>query len=153
MKTLKVVLAAIILLGGVLVFNACQSLESPLEGYNWVLYHWLRSGQEKTLIADTQITIYFNEKDKTFSGTSGCNQYSGSYKLDGLTLTINKDIMMTLMSCGSEKDEQERLYLDDLKQATNFVLDHGHLKLYCGQNIMQFQREGSSTTTPNQWGE
>jgi heat shock protein HslJ len=152
MKVLKVVLATVILLGGVLAFNACQSLESPIEGYNWILYNWLRNGQERAIITDTKITVYFNEKDKTFNGNSGCNQYSGTYKLDGLTLTINDNIAMTEMYCNAEKDEQERLYLDDLKQAGNFVLDHGHLKMYCGQSIMQFQREGAGTT-PNNWGE
>lgn len=152
MKMLKIALAMVILVGGILTFNACQSLESPLEGYNWILYYWLHSGYEITIISDTQITIYFNETDKTFSGSSGCNQYGGTYKLDGLTLKINDDVFMTQMSCGDEKNEQERLYLDELKGVSNFILDHGHLKMYCGQDILQFKREGAGAT-PNQWGE
>lgn len=152
MKVLQLILAAVILLGGVLAFSSCKSLESPIEGYNWVLYNWIRAGQAKTIIADTKITISFYEKDKTFSGSSGCNQYSGTYKLDGLNLTINDDMRTTLLACTDDKNNQERLYLEDLKNVTNFVLDHGHLKLYCGQSIMQYQREGAGTT-PNNWGE
>jgi heat shock protein HslJ len=153
MKALKVIMAAVILLAGILTLNACQSLNSPLEGYNWVLFYWFHASDEKTLLPDTEITAYFNDKDKTVSGSSGCNQYSGTYTLDGLTLTINDNIIITEMYCSVEKNEQERLYLEALKNATNFVLDHGHLKMYCGDDIMQFKREGASTSTPNQWGE
>jgi len=83
MKAFKITLLAVILLGGILALNACQSINSPLEDYNWTLTFWSRGGNQVTLVPDTQITAYFNGKDNTVSGSSGCNQYSGTYKVDG----------------------------------------------------------------------
>jgi heat shock protein HslJ len=152
MKALTIILAAVILLGGILTLNACQSLNSPLEDYNWILTSWTEKGDMKALVPDTQLTACFNGKDKTMSGSGGCNQYSGSYKVDGLNLTIT-ELVTTLMSCGEQKDEQERQYLNALKHAANFKLDHGNLIIYCGMDTLQFKREDASTKTISQWGE
>jgi heat shock protein HslJ len=153
MKVLKIMLAAIILLGSVLALNACQTLNSPLEDYNWTLTFWSRAGEKITLVPDTQITAYFSGKDNTVSGSSGCNQYSGTYKVDGLTLTINKDISITEMFCSDEKNGQEGRFLNALKAATSFKMDHGNLIIYCGMDALQFKREDASTKTISQWGE
>jgi heat shock protein HslJ len=153
MKVLKIMLLAVILLGGILALNACQSINSPLENYNWILTLWGRGGEQVKLVPDTQITAYFNGKDNTVSGSSGCNQYGGTYKVDGLTLTINKDISITEMFCSDEKNGQEGRFLNALKAATSFKMDHGNLIIYCGMDTLQFKRDNASDKTITKWGE
>jgi len=153
MKALKIVLAAVILLGGVLTFNACQSLASPIEEYNWVLYYWDHNGTAKPLLLDITLSAFFSGKNKTVSGSGGCNTYSGTYKLDGLTLTINDDIITTKMYCGDGVSEQETAFLNALTNVTNFKLNNGNLILYCGMDTLQFKRTDSTLTTPGNWGQ
>jgi heat shock protein HslJ len=153
MKALKIVLAAVILLGGILAFNACQSLASPIEEYNWLLYYWVHNGDVVALVPDSSVTALFSGKDKTISGSGGCNAYSGTYKLDGLTLTINDDIISTKMYCDGGVSEQETAFFNALTNTTHFKLDHGNLIMYCGMDTLQFKRIDSTLTTPNDWGE
>jgi heat shock protein HslJ len=153
MKVIKITLAAVILLGGVLAFNACQTLNPPIEDFNWVLVEWVRGADAKTILPDTQISAFFKNQDKTVSGSSGCNQYRGTYKVDGLSLTINNDIAMTEIYCSAEKNDQERQYLNALKAATSYKMDHGNLIIYCGVDTLRFKQSNVSTTTISHWGE
>lgn len=152
MKLLLVFLVSVILLVGIFTFNACQSLNSPIEDYTWILTSWTHAGAAKALLPDIKITAFFNGEDKTVSGSGGCNHYSGTYSVDGLTLSIT-DIAATEMSCGEQKDGQEKQYLDALITAANFEIEHGNLILYCGGDTLHFKREDGSTTTPTQWGQ
>ncbi len=153
MKILKIVLAAIILLTGILALNACQSLASPIEEYSWLLYYWDHGGTVKALVPDIAVTAFFSGKDKTVSGSGGCNTYSGTYKLDGLTLTINNDIISTEMYCGDGVSEQETEFFNAFIKATHFILDHGNLIIYCGMDTLEFKRLDSTLATPNDWGQ
>jgi heat shock protein HslJ len=153
MKALKIILAAVILLGGILALNACQTLNPPLEDYSWVLTSWTENGNAKTLLPDAQITAFFSSQDHTVSGSSGCNSYRGTFQVEGLTLTINKDIIMTEMYCSDAVNQQESQYLNALKAAASYKLDHGNLIIYYGSSMLKFTRENGSTKTISQWGE
>ncbi|MFW0870913.1 MAG: META domain-containing protein [Patescibacteria group bacterium] len=54
--------------------------------------------------------------DGQFSTGTDCNTASGSYTLDGETITFGP-MAVTLMACAG--DIQERVYLDDLNQVNN----------------------------------
>jgi heat shock protein HslJ len=153
MKALKIILAAVILLGGILALNACQTLNPPIEDYSWILTSWAEGGNVKTLLPDAQITAFFSSKDQTVSGSSGCNSYRGAYKVDGLTLTIDKDIVMTAMACSDAVNKQESQYIQTLKAASSYKMDHGNLLIYSGNSILKFMRESGGTKTISQWGE
>jgi heat shock protein HslJ len=140
MKSLKISLAVIILLTGLLTLNACQ-LASPLEDYTWVLTARGEPGNMKTPLPDTEVTAFFDSNTKQVKGSGGCNQYGGTYKVDGLTLTINGDIVMTALWCSDAKNEQERQYIETLKAAESFELDHGNLIIYCGKQTLHFSRQ------------
>ncbi len=141
MKAFKIVLALAILLTGLLTLNACQALNAPLEDYTWILTSYGTPGNLNTPLEGTEINIFFNSGTKQFNGSSGCNQYNGTYKVDGLTLTIDDSIITTKIACSDVRNEQERNYLEALKAAQSFKLDHGNLIIYCGTEMMNFRRQ------------
>ncbi len=140
MKIFKLVLAAVILLAGLMSLNACQTVNSPIENYTWILTSRTYSMETRTPIAGTNMTIYFDSQTKKFNGNSGCNLYSGTYTVDGLTLTIDANISVTVMWCSDEKNEQERQYLEQIKATASFKMDHGNLIIYCGKDTLFFSR-------------
>jgi heat shock protein HslJ len=141
MKILKLVLAALILLAGLAPLSACQTLNSPIENLNWVMTSRGPLTSLKSPIEGTEITIYFDSQTKEFRGNSGCNQYSGTYQVDGLELIINDNIAVTTTWCSDAINEQERQYLEMLKVAVSFRMDHGKLIIYSGQQVINFSKK------------
>ena len=139
MKSLKVVLAAIILLTGYLTLTACQ-VASPLEDYTWVMMSYSEGGKTVNALPGTEVTAFFDSKDKTVRGSGGCNTYGGKYNLDHLTLSF-PELTMTLMACGDEINAQETVYLKLLQGADRFEMDHGNLIIYSGQKTIKFRRK------------
>ena len=77
----------------------------------------------------TTITATFAD-DGTLSGSSGCNQYTGSYTLDGGEIEIGP-LVATKKACAAPEGvmEQEAAYLAVLPTATHFRLDGQSLAL------------------------
>jgi len=88
----------------------------------------LQSLQGAEVAAGTEITAVFGA-DGTLSGSSGCNNYSTSYTVDGSTLTINAAIAATMMACDEPVMQQETGYLAVLPTATSWVIDGNSLTL------------------------
>ena len=140
MKSLKIVLAAIMLLISYLTLTACQ-VASPLEDYTWVMMSYSEVGKTVNALPGTEVTAFFDSTDKTVRGSGGCNSYSGSYKVDHLTLSISGPMAMTEMWCGDERNAQETEYLKILQKANSFEMDHGNLIIYSGQKTITFKRK------------
>lgn len=70
-------------------------------------------------------------KDGNLHGRSGCNNYFGSYKINGTDITPSDNMGATMMAClDNAAMEQERLYLDTLTKAQ--TIEHvadGHVTL------------------------
>lgn len=129
----------------VLVFLACLSLagcapasptqDSPLslpppvslDGTGWLL----ETLPGQVLIPGRQVTLNFAQD--SFSGNDGCNQYSGSYTLDGNKLTVGENIATTLMGCEQAVIEQASAYLAVLTQASNYQVSGAQLMLLDAQ--------------------
>lgn len=77
----------------------------------------------------TTITATFAD-DGTLSGSAGCNQYTGSYTLDGGSIEIGT-LAATKKACAAPEGvmEQEAAYLAALPTATHFRVDGGSLAL------------------------
>lgn len=144
MKLLTIFLAVVILLTGLLTLNACQAVNSPIEDYTWILVSRNDAGKSIVPLEGTQITLFFNGKSKVFNGNGGCNDYGGSYKVDGLTLIVEGNLVMTEIACSPAVNDQEIKYVEALKGAETFMMDHGNLVIYCGKQILTFQRENST---------
>ena len=77
----------------------------PLVGTNWSLDKL----NGEPLLTQTYISALFDEEGAV-SGTSGCNSYSGSYQVDGSSLTVGMTVT-TMMACAEPVMEQEAAYL------------------------------------------
>lgn len=141
MKLLAVFLAAVILLTGLLALNACQAINSPFEDYTWILISRNEAGINYAPPEGARITVVFNSKTKVFNGSGGCNPYGGSYKVDGLTLTVVGNLVMTEIACSPAVNEQEIKYVEALKAAETFKMEHGNLVIYCNKQILTFERQ------------
>jgi heat shock protein HslJ len=78
-------------------------------------------------IAGTELTATFGE-DGTLAGSSGCNQYSGTYALTGETLAIGP-LATTKMACPEDIMTQETRFLAALAGSTGYRLSGDTLTL------------------------
>jgi heat shock protein HslJ len=92
------VLTGIALMGcATIPWVAPASQGTPLEETFWLLESYVDlQGGTHTVLPRTQVTIAF--QDGKISGSDGCNQYFGTYSLEGSKLTITPE-GSTMMAC------------------------------------------------------
>jgi heat shock protein HslJ len=108
----------------------------------WYLQNYF-DGSDAILstLVGTEITAYFNE-DGSLSGSAGCNNYSGTYHVDGDIIEIELGLM-TMMFC--EKPEgvmdQEAAYLKALESVTSYRILGDVLVMQddSGQEVLKFK--------------
>ena len=85
---------------------------NPLEG-DWNVTGY-NNGKEAVVspIVGTELTATFTGDQ--VSGSAGCNQYNGSYTLDGETVTIGP-LASTMMACEQKVMDQEAAFLTALQ--------------------------------------
>jgi heat shock protein HslJ len=71
--------------------------------------------------ANSPPTMDFGADGKV-SGTTGCNQYSGTYEVDGNEIAVGP-LAMTMMLCEGSVGEQETLFGPALQGATTWAID------------------------------
>jgi len=74
-------------------------------------------------IAGTQLTAVFTEDGKV-SGSAGCNQYNGSYTLDGDKISIGP-LATTKMACEEPIMAQEQAFLAAMQSAATVSVEAG----------------------------
>ncbi len=67
--------------------------------------------------------------DGRVSGSAGCNQYSGSYKVSGKKITFSSAIATTLTACNVVLNVQETAYLKALSDARTYSVSGEQLTL------------------------
>ena len=116
---------------GVLLISACAPpvLDSPARGdadlanTNWTLAT-LNGSQP---VPDTTITINFDNEGRV-SGSDGCNNYSGTYEVDGSTIAFGQ-MASTMMACPDSSMEQANAYLGALSETATFAVKKDELTL------------------------
>ena len=88
-----------------------------VEGVKWMLQSYAVDGELQSVIATSDIDATF--ADGTVSGTGGCNQYSGSYELDGEALSIGP-LVSTMMACEQAIMDQEVAFMSAFGSAASF---------------------------------
>lgn len=90
-----------------------------------------------TLIADTKITLNFGAEG-TVNGNSGCNTYSGGYKLDGAKIHVGP-LATTRMFCETPTGvmDQEAQFLAALEHAATYEISGGMLTIRDAAGAMQ----------------
>lgn len=114
--------------------------DMSLEGDPWHLYSFNDGQNLVSLVGESEITAQFSAG--SISGTSGCNTYNGSYKLQDLDLSF-ESIASTLMQCEDENVmNQETAYLQALAKVTHYLVEGKQLTLYDANNLViaQFSR-------------
>jgi heat shock protein HslJ len=113
----------------VLVFASYTSMpEVTLDGTTWTLTTFIDGETATSLLADTEITLAFEDDQATGSG--GCNSYGGSYTLERGELHIGP-VAITEMYCMTPEGvtEQETRYTSILADVTLFEWDADRLTL------------------------
>ncbi len=130
---MKTTLFSIALVLVLVALAGCSSSQSPgggtLTGQVWAL----TDVAGKTPIQDTGITIQFGT-DGTVSGSSGCNQYSGTYTASGSSLTINTPLASTMMACAEPVMVQETAYQTALAGVKAYTVKGDKLTLFGPNN-------------------
>ena len=74
--------------------------------------------------------------DGTLSGTTGCNQFNGTYTVDGSSLTVSP-LNMTMMMCVGPIGDGEALFAPAIQGATSWAMDaDGNLLLSGAGDIL-----------------
>lgn len=109
--------------------NSCSTADviTQLGGKQWNVTSLLG----KTLTADDALktlpSLNFSDDGKLY-GSTGCNNFTGSYKLDGTKLSLNPGAMTKMMCSGTTEQD----FLTAINQVTNFKMDGNTLNLLNG---------------------
>ena len=94
------------------------------------------AGDWRTSTLGVKQTITFDKKGKVF-GDSGCNRFTGGYKVKGDRITIGP-LASTMMFCEGKMDA-EAIFLNKLQAAVSFQATKKTLKIFTPQDLMTFK--------------
>ena len=126
-----------------------EGAELTLEGVTWLLIGYVdANGAEATPAVDS--TIQF--QDGQVSGSGGCNNYSGSYTLDGDQLTIGP-VASTMMACIGPAMDQEQAFHANLGNVASFEIVDNQLHLLDagGATLLTFEQQVTPSLTGVVW--
>ncbi len=113
-----------------------QTVEpAPLTGTAWTGLFFNDGDALVSALADSGFTATFAD-DGTVSGSSGCNTFSGSYTVDGDTMSFGP-LASTQMACAEEVMTQEAAVLGALDRVTSFAIQGDELTLLDDQGNVQ----------------
>jgi heat shock protein HslJ len=121
---------------------------TPLQGTTWLLAPAAELGVD---IGTTAVTTHF--ESGTVSGVGGCNGYTGTYKLDGSSLTIGPNLVQTQMSCGEVQDAVEKAFLGRLTTTASYKIDGDQLTLTDsdGKTLLPFVASDPARAILGKW--
>ena len=112
------------------VLAAYKAETQDLAGTDWNVVGY-NNGKEAvvSVIIDTNLTASFG-KDGNLSGNAGCNNYNGSYTVNGNQITIGPHAS-TMMFCEEPAGtmDQEAQYLAALQTAATYQIENNVLEL------------------------
>ncbi len=139
MNTRNTLIALTIVAG--LLLAGCVPVPSASSGSladtSWLLVNL--NGQPA--LSDTQVTIRF--ENGQLSGSDGCNRYSGSYTINGARITVDKNLISTMMACAEPIMTQAAAYIAALTGAATYTIEGGQLTLLdgSGKALATFTRQ------------
>lgn len=93
-------------------------------------------GDWRTSTDGVRQTVTFDAKGKVY-GDSGCNRFTGSYKVKGDRLTIGP-LASTMMFCEGKMDA-EQSFLTRLQAAVSYQATKRTLKIFTPKDLMTFR--------------
>jgi heat shock protein HslJ len=113
------------------------AMDNELVGTTWQWAGTAYSDGSVVTVADpSRYTLTFNN-DGTLSAQVDCNGGSGTYTLDGASLTLGP-LVTTRMGCPA--DSQGGVFAKDLEAVASYMIEDGnlHLSLAMDSGIMEF---------------
>jgi heat shock protein HslJ len=138
----------LLFVGLALTLTACGG-KSSSSGSDITGIVWQWTAMQETVPASQSVvpdpqnyTITFNT-DGSAAIKADCNQVTGSYKIDGIKITITLGAS-TLMACGDAS--QDSIYLTSLSRVNSYAVENGQLQLMFPENggKMDFNNGGSA---------
>ena len=108
-----------------------RSTATKLVGTNWVLTDSPSLGAGVTV---NDVSAHFSRK--TVSGSSGCNSYDATYRVDGSKMTIGPKITSTMRACTAGPAAVESAYLARLVRVTSYAIKGSTLSLSGRRNAL-----------------
>jgi heat shock protein HslJ len=116
---------------------------------NWQWFDWLQNSPEAyAVIPDPENYTLSFFADNTFQFKADCNQGSGTYTTDGLSMTLTLG-PITMAECSPESLSD--MYIGFLGQVSGFGIQNGRLILLLADNFGQMGLvNGGAVATPDQ---
>ena len=141
MRSLKFLLI-VFLLTSPFGLSACDSSAPPFEDIDWVMESYGEPESLKAALPDVEVMLFFNSTNKEFSGSTDCNTYFGSYKVEGSKLSLPQGVAHTQLKCRSEEiGRQEEEYIGLFSMADSYQIDNGKLRLNCDHQVIYYRSE------------
>lgn len=97
--------SVVLVLAFVLVLAACEARDAdPLAGRTFIGTTVVEDGEDRPLVAGTEISIAF--RDGQVSASAGCNIFGGAYRIENGRLVVDGG-SMTEMGCDDERSAQD----------------------------------------------
>ena len=100
------------------------------EGVDWSLVSYYDEELGETTMVPFEVQPTLRLEDGVASGFGGCNQFSGSYELDGSSLTFGEEMSVTLAFCEGPGQPIEDVYLAALGTVGGWSIEAGQMQLY-----------------------
>lgn len=120
-----------------------DAVSTDLAGTSWTVTSYNNGKQAVVgVLADTTPTILFGESGQ-ISGSGSCNNYSGSYKSDGVGSIEIGPLVSTMMACADPEGvmDQETQFLAALQAATVYTIDGSTLEMRDADGALQVQAQ------------
>jgi heat shock protein HslJ len=114
-----------------------------LENTVWILESYGPSDNLTTVLAGTEITVHFDSATDNMTGSTGCNEYFGSYEADSANVTLTSSIVNDVNVCTEPEGimDQEQEYLAILQNMESYIIDEDRLTVTCGDDILIFKND------------
>ena len=138
---------------GAVLLTLAEQPAPDLTGSSWRLVSFNSGDGMKSNQAAEKITLTFGE-DGNLSGNAGCNNFTGSYTVDGDSLTVGP-LAATRKMCAKPEGvmETEQAFLDNLGKAASFSIMGDALTIYDkdGGKLLTFAPAETLTLTSTPW--
>ena len=114
-----------------------------VRGNPWRLVKWVANGADKTIVADSVMSIAFDPAGK-IAGNASVNQFAGTYRfnMEGRLEWPRAGFTLTRMAGPPALMAQERAFLESLRRTTHYRVDGQQLVLesQSGATVLTFMR-------------
>lgn len=126
MKKTNIAMLFLLIITSAFSLTGCKG-NNPLQGTTWVLVGL----NGMAALPDVNVTISFD--GEKVGGTDGCNRYGSTYSINKNQISIDQNMVSTLMACPEEIMSQAQQYTQAIMNASYFEIADNRLSLMNNQ--------------------